>query len=102
MFLVGTEESLYRTSQKFPEGVPWINLMMTTSGDTYHFSFMKSALSFALSALLYDQTKHIGRKHFCLHAVLVKLHNTRNTAKARLGLHGSKQQANANRNAQRG
>lgn len=56
----------------------------------------------ALSALLYDQTKHIGRKHFCLHAVLVKLHNRRNTAKAWWGLHRSKQQANANRNAQRG
>lgn len=63
---------------------------------------MKSALSFALSALLYDQTNHIGRKHLCLHAVVVKLHNRRNTAKARWGLHRSKQRANANRNAQRG
>ena len=63
---------------------------------------MKSALSFALSALSYDQTKHRGRKHFCLHAVLVKLQNRRNTAKARWGLHRSKQQANANRNVQRG
>lgn len=51
---------MYAISEK-PQEVPTINLMMTTSGDTLHFSFIKS-----VSALLYDQTKHGGRKQFCL------------------------------------
>lgn len=34
---------------------------MIASGDAWHFFFVKS-----VSALLHDQTRHWGRKHFCL------------------------------------
>ena len=45
---------------KTKKEVPRINLLMTTCEDSWHFSLVKS-----ISALLYDQTRHGGRKHFC-------------------------------------
>lgn len=52
--------TLYRISEK-PKGVTQINLKVTASRDVWHFSFVKS-----VSALLHDQTRYQGRKHFCL------------------------------------
>lgn len=50
----------YRLSQK-PVGLERINILLTGTEEVWHYSFAKR-----LSALLYDQTKHSGRKHYCL------------------------------------
>ena len=52
--------TVYRVSEK-PNGVTQIDLKEIASREVWHFSFVKS-----VSALLHDQTRYQGRKHFCL------------------------------------
>jgi len=51
---------VYRLSTK-DKFVLRINLMLTELGYIQHYSYVKS-----ISALLYDQTRHNERKHYCL------------------------------------
>ena len=45
---------------KQPEDMPRINLLMVEKASKFHYTWMKN-----LDHLLYDQSKHGGRKHFC-------------------------------------
>ena len=53
------EVIVYRLSEQ-AGNIPRINLMLTKKGENAHYSYVKR-----LTALLYDQTRHGGAKHFC-------------------------------------
>ena len=55
---------MYTLSQK-PVGLERIHDMLIGSEEVWHYSFAKR-----LSALLYDETKHRRRKHYCLRCLL--------------------------------
>ena len=52
-------EIVHRINEKGGE-IPSIYLMITKQGDNTHYSWMKR-----FNALLYDQNRHNGSKHFC-------------------------------------
>ena len=53
------EVIIHRLSQRNGD-VPRINLLLIEKSDKFHYTWIKS-----LSRLLYDQSKHRSRKHFC-------------------------------------
>ena len=52
--------TVYYQSSKQPPGILRINLLLIEKAGKFHYTWVKD-----LNRLLYDQSKHRGRKHFC-------------------------------------